>query len=127
MNTWVVLCALVAATMWPAIRLRLHEFSAVEMAETVIRGVRTGRPSNIYNSRALRCVNIKQANNKALSKVIDLEKNLNFRPYTYSSRGVSALQFLANMDKIYLRRLPFGLESWHPLFYHQNLNLNKVR
>lgn len=71
-----MLCALVITTMWRAISPKLHEFPTIEMAETVVQGVRTGRPSNTYNSRALRWVNIKQANNKVLSKVIDLEKIL---------------------------------------------------
>lgn len=38
-------------------------------------------------------------NNKNLSKVIDVEKNYNFLPYSYTPYGVSPLQFFKEDSK----------------------------
>lgn len=62
------------------------------MVEVVTDGVSGPKPSTMFKSRALHYANVKQANKKALSKVIDEEKNFNFRSYRYTPRGISMVQ-----------------------------------
>lgn len=52
-----------------------HKFSPIEMVETVVRGVQVEKPNRPYQARANGWTNVKQNNNKNLSKVINVEKN----------------------------------------------------
>lgn len=51
-----------------AISPKPHEFPTEEMGDTVVRGIRTKKPSNLYKSRAWRWANVKQANKKVLKQ-----------------------------------------------------------
>lgn len=66
----------------------------------VVWGIRKGKANNTYNSRALRWANIKKTSNKRLSKVIDIEEKINFRPYTYSQEFLR-FNFIMTINMIY--------------------------
>lgn len=68
------------------------EFCAMEMMDMVPDEVSRQKPSNLYKPRAWHSSNVKQANNNSLSKVINEEKNFDFRQYTYTPRDILKVQ-----------------------------------
>lgn len=57
------------------------------------------RPSNTYNPLALRWLNIKQALNKSLTKVIDKEEAFCFSPYSYTPKGIMKAQLFGELNE----------------------------
>lgn len=55
---------------------------------------RTDRP---YQPRAKRWSGVKQNKNNRLVKVIDAERNFNFRSYTFTPRGITEIQLYADL------------------------------
>lgn len=68
------------------------QLDAVEMIEVEEDGEIVKKPNRSYQPRALRWSGMKQNNTKNLSKVIDIKKNFNFRPYAFASRGIPEIQ-----------------------------------
>lgn len=58
------------------------EFDETEPEIVIIRHVRTEK-ANKYKPRGLRWGGMKPTTKRVLSKEIDVEKNYNFRPYSY--------------------------------------------
>lgn len=58
---------------------KAHTLSSSEMVEVEENGEVIERPDRPYELRAQRWSGVKQNENKKLSKVIDIEKNFNFR------------------------------------------------
>lgn len=69
------------------------------MIEVEVDGKVIKRPDKPYQPRALKWSGIKQNNNENLSKVIDVEKNYNFKPYIFTSRDVTELQLYADLGE----------------------------
>lgn len=57
------------------------------------------RPSNTYMPRPWRWLNVKQALNKSLAKVIDKEEAFCFRSYSYMPRGIKRPQLFVELNE----------------------------
>lgn len=57
--------------------------------QRVVRGVTIERADNLYKQRDWWQANVKQANNKVLSKIIDVEKTSNFILNLYTSQSLN--------------------------------------
>lgn len=81
------------------------------------RGIRS---SNTYKPQTWRWLNTKQASNKSLPKVIDIEKASCFRSYSYTPRGIIRPQLFGEMNEelslmpreAYLPRIQTLLAIW---------------
>lgn len=58
-----------------------------------------GRKGSHYKSRGLRWSSVKATDKKTLSRVIDVEKNYSFKPYSYTPRGVTPLLFYSDSSR----------------------------
>lgn len=65
-----------------SLSLKSHGLPTIEIIETIILGVQVEKPNNAYKTTTMRWANVKQWNNKKLSKLIDVEKNYIFHPYS---------------------------------------------
>lgn len=64
------------------------QYDVVEMVEVEENVAVVERPDRRYQLTAQRWSDVKQNKHRKLWKVIDIEKNFNFRPYTFTPRGV---------------------------------------
>lgn len=78
--------------------LKPNQFDAVKMVEMEENGQVVERSDRPYQPRVLRWLSAKHNKNKNLSN-IDIEKNFKFRPYTFTLRGITEIQFYADLGE----------------------------
>lgn len=74
------------------------EFEAVKPEKVIIDGEEREKTSH-YKPKGLRWSDVKAMDKKTLSLIIDVEKNYNFRPYSYTPQGVTLLMFYSDSSK----------------------------
>lgn len=74
------------------------EFEAVKLEKVVVDGEEREKTTKCKH-RGLRFVGMKMQPKKMLSKVIDIEKNYIFRPYSYTPREILPLQLYLEVSK----------------------------
>lgn len=57
------------------------------------------RPDRPYQPRAQRWSGVKQTKHKKLAKVIGVEQNFNFMPYTFTPQDVVEIQLTRTLEK----------------------------
>lgn len=83
-------------TIWGNFTKAYSFFMWSKLFEIEVHGEIIEKPYKLYQPRALRWSNVKQNNNKKLSKVIDIEKIFNFWLYSFTPRHLAELQFYAD-------------------------------